>query len=77
VVALRLVSGSRRVRTPRREQPEALEPGYFVALDNEPIESGIIMRVDVMPGNVQADIVLGPDGRARAFRVVNAVNRNF
>ena len=47
-----------------------------MALDDEPFESGVIMRVDVKPGNIQADIVFGPDGRAHAFRLVNASNRN-
>jgi hypothetical protein len=64
----------RRVRRVRRPPPE---PAYFVALDDEPFESGVIMRVDVKPGNVQADIVFGPDGRAHAFRLVNAAQRNF
>jgi hypothetical protein len=64
----------RRVRRVRRPAPEQ---AYFVALDDEPFESGVIMRVDVKPGNVQADIVFGPDGRAHAFRLVNAAQRNF
>jgi hypothetical protein len=64
-------------RRPRRVRPTAPEPAYFVALDDEPFESGVIMRMDVKPGNVQADIVFGPDGRARAFRLVNATQRNF
>jgi hypothetical protein len=65
------------LRRPRRLHPTAPEPAYFVALDNEPFESGVIMRMDVTPGNVQADIVFGPDGRARAFRLVNATQRKF
>ena len=52
-------------------------PEYFVALDDEPFDSGFIMRVDVQPGNAQADIVFGPDGRAHAFRLVAAAQRNF
>jgi hypothetical protein len=64
-------------RRPRRVRPAVAEPTYFVALDDEPFESGVIMRMDVKPGNVQADIVFGPDGRARAFRLVNATQRNF
>jgi hypothetical protein len=64
----------RRARRVRRAAPEQ---AYFVALDDEPFESGVIMRVDVKPGNVQADIVFGPDGRAHAFRLVNAAQRNF
>ncbi|MCX6628714.1 MAG: zf-HC2 domain-containing protein [Candidatus Solibacter sp.] len=64
-------------RRARRVRQSAPEPAYFVALDDEPFESGVIMRVDVKPGNVQADIVFGPDGRAHAFRLVNASQRNF
>jgi anti-sigma factor RsiW len=64
-------------RRARRVRATAPEPAYFVALDNEPFESGVIMRVDVKPGNVQADIVFGPDGRAHAFRLVNASQRGF
>ena len=64
-------------RRPRRIRQTAPEPAYFVALDDEPFESGVIMRVGVKPGNLQADIVFGPDGRARAFRLVNATQRNF
>ena len=64
-------------RRPRRVRPTPPEPAYFVALDDQPFESGVIMRMDVTPGNVQADIVFGPDGRARAFRLVNATQRNF
>jgi len=44
---------------------------YFLALDDDPIESGIIMRVAVEPGNAQADIVFDPHGRARAIRLVS------
>ena len=62
----------RRVRKARKAVPDR---EYFIALDNEPFESGVIMRVDVKPGNVQADVVFGPDGRAHAFRLVNAVQR--
>jgi hypothetical protein len=64
-------------RRPRRVRRTVPETAYFVALDDEPFESGVIMRVDVKPGNAQADIVFGPDGRAHAFRLVNAAQRNF
>jgi hypothetical protein len=62
------------VRRATRTVPEA---GDFVALDDEPFESGIIMRVAVTPGKTQADIVFGPDGRARAFRLVKAPRQNY
>ena len=64
----------RRVRRVRQAAPDT---AYFVALDDEPFESGVIMRMDVKPGKVQADIVFGPDGRAHAFRLVNASQHNF
>jgi anti-sigma factor RsiW len=64
-------------RRVRRVRPTAPEIAHFVALDDEPFESGVIMRMAVKPGNVQADIVFGPDGRARAFRMVNATQRSF
>ena len=51
--------------------------GDFVALDDEPFESGVIMRVAITPGKAQADIVFGPDGRARAFRLVQAPRQKF
>ncbi len=43
---------------------------YFVALDDQPIESGVIMRMAIQPGNTQADIVVDSTGRARAIRLV-------
>jgi anti-sigma factor RsiW len=55
---------------PRRAVRPVSDAGDFVALDDEPFESGVIMRVAVTPGKTQADIVFGPDGRARAFRLV-------
>ena len=56
--------------TVRRTPRPVADAGDFVALDDEPFESGVIMRVAVTPGKTQADIVFGPDGRARAFRLV-------
>jgi anti-sigma factor RsiW len=67
------VAPSRRVvaqRTPRAKLADA-----FIALDNEPIESGIVMRVE-LPGSTPADIVFSPDGRARAVRLVSGTQRN-
>ncbi|MEO8597091.1 MAG: zf-HC2 domain-containing protein [Candidatus Solibacter sp.] len=69
-----VVPASRTVRSVRKPSPAE---EVFVALDDEPFESGVIMRVDVKPGNLQADVVFGPDGRARAFRLVKANNRNL
>jgi hypothetical protein len=43
----------------------------FIALDNEPFETGLVVRVALGPDEVQADVVFSPDGRARAYRLVN------
>jgi hypothetical protein len=58
-------------RVPPRKRRPAPPRDYFLALDNEPIESGVIMRVAIEPGNAQADIVFDPGGRARAIRLVS------
>jgi len=57
----------RRV-VPAKPKPQ-LE--YYVKLDDEPIESGIVVRVSLDDGQLPADVILGPDGRARAIRLVN------
>ena len=44
---------------------------YYVALDDEPIEAGVVVRVGLGGGQVPADVIFGPDGRARAIRLVN------
>jgi anti-sigma factor RsiW len=44
---------------------------YYVKLDDEPIETGIVVRVGLDGGQVPADVILGPDGRARAIRLVS------
>lgn len=63
---------ARPVRAPSRRVRRATQAmDYFLALDDEPIESGVVMRVGVDPGNLQADIVFGPDGRAHAIRLVS------
>lgn len=44
---------------------------YYVALDDEPIETGLVIRVGLDGGQVPADVIVGPDGRARAIRLVS------
>jgi hypothetical protein len=67
-----IAAARRRIRQPKLRLPTV--NNRFLALDDEPIETGVIMRVGVEPGNVQADIVFGQDGRAHAIRLVNARN---
>jgi anti-sigma factor RsiW len=42
----------------------------FVRLDDEPLETGTIVRVSAENGDVQADLLMGPDGRAHAIRLI-------
>ena len=58
------VSRSRVVR-PRR----APRPQYYLALDDQPIETGTVMRVAFESG-IQADVIVDSDGRPRAIRAV-------
>jgi hypothetical protein len=44
---------------------------YFLRLDDEPIETGTLVRVGAENGDVQAELILGPDGRAHAIRVIS------
>jgi len=71
VQAVNTVPAARKVLA--RIRPKAAttpDMDYFVALDDQPIESGVIMRMAIQPGNTQADIVFDPAGRARAIRLV-------
>ena len=43
----------------------------FIALDNEPIETGVVVRVAFGPNQIQADVIVAPDGRPRAYRLVD------
>jgi anti-sigma factor RsiW len=57
-----------RRRLPAKPKPRV---EYYVALDDEPIEAGVVVRVGFSGGQVPADVIFGPDGRARAIRLVN------
>jgi hypothetical protein len=70
--------GTRHVMPPRARphtvanRPKTAENvKYFLALDDEPIDTGMMMRVALGDENVQADVIVGSDGRARAVRLVN------
>jgi len=55
----------RRVRRPAPPRNE------FVALDDEPFDTGVVLRMALGPAEVPADVLFGPDGRAHAIRFVN------
>ena len=58
------VSRSRSVRPRRVPRPQ-----YYLALDDQPIETGTVMRVAFESG-IQADVIVDSDGRPRAIRAV-------
>src|SRR5262249_38401408 len=43
----------------------------FVSLDDEPVETGIILRVALGEAGIPADVIFGTDGRAHAIRLVS------
>jgi len=46
----------------------------FVPLDDEPIDAGVVMRVALAEGQMQADVIYSSDGRPRAIRLVNNIS---
>jgi len=74
--ALPAAEPPRVVAAARKARPPAPRFDHFLALDDEPIESGIVMRVTV-PGSTPADIVFSPDGRARAIRLVDGASQHY
>jgi anti-sigma factor RsiW len=54
-----------------RPAPRATTPGEeFVRLDDDPIETATVVRISADNGALQADLIVGPDGRAHAIRIV-------
>jgi hypothetical protein len=60
----------RKKAAPSNPKPQ-LE--YYVALDDDPVEAGIVVRVALDGGRVPADVIVGTDGRAHAIRLVSNV----
>jgi len=67
-LAVLLVSPTAKPPAP---QALAIEKGAFLALDSEPIDAGLVVRVSLGPNHVQADVIVTAGGRARAYRLVN------
>jgi hypothetical protein len=65
----------RRILPPKHVAPSKPAPQleYFLALDDDPVEAGIVVRVALDNGRVPADVIVGADGRARAIRLVSSV----
>jgi hypothetical protein len=75
---VRLPVASAAAREPQRvhrlpaRRPMATPVQYYMALDEEPIDTGLVMRV-ALPSGVQADVIVDGDGRARAIRPVSTL----
>jgi anti-sigma factor RsiW len=59
---------------PRHSKRQPAKPrataDYYLALDDDPIETGVVMRVALGPAEVPADVIFDQDGRARAVRLI-------
>jgi hypothetical protein len=59
-----------RRRAARAAHPTPVQ--YYMALDEEPIDTGLVMRVALASG-MQADVIVDGDGRARAIRPISVM----
>jgi anti-sigma factor RsiW len=57
-----------RASAPKRSKPAPVQE--YLALDDEPIDTGVVMRVAFEGTGMQADVIFDADGRARAIRTV-------
>jgi anti-sigma factor RsiW len=57
-----------RAKSPKRAKPPNVQ--YYLALDDEPIDTGVVMRVALDGAGVQADVIFDAEGRPRAIRTV-------
>jgi len=64
----------RRIPRPPVRPARATAVQYYVGLDEEPIETGLVMRV-ALPSGIQADVIVDGDGRPRAIRPIQAVGK--
>jgi anti-sigma factor RsiW len=75
VVTLAASTPARLASARRPKRPAAPKPQIgdtFLALDNDPIEAGVVLRVALGPREVPADVIIDSDGRPRAIRLVNS-----
>jgi anti-sigma factor RsiW len=62
---------SRAVKPVGRVSTKPQSDDGFVALDDEPVDIGVVLRVALGPKGVPADVIFGSDGRPHAIRLVN------
>jgi anti-sigma factor RsiW len=62
---------ARVARAKSAPRPKAVQTDYYLALDDEPIDVGVVMRVALdSAAAVQADVIFDAEGRPRAIRPV-------
>jgi anti-sigma factor RsiW len=62
---------AKAVRAKSARHPKPPETDYYLALDDEPIDTGLVMRVALDgAAAVQADVIFDAEGRPRAIRPV-------
>lgn len=65
-------SRARQARPVKRQVPSEVRSSEdFVSLDDEPISTGVVLRVELGPKGIPADVIFGSDGRPHAIRLVN------
>jgi anti-sigma factor RsiW len=57
-------------RVPAKARRRRTQTQYFLAFDDEPIDTGTVMRV-ALDGGVEADLIVDASGRPRAIRPVH------
>ena len=62
---------TRQARPAKKFPSEVRSSDDFVSLDDEPIGTGVVLRVELGPKGVPADVIFGSDGRPHAIRLVN------
>jgi len=70
-------AAGRPTRTLKRPAPRDVRSSEdFVSLDDEPISTGVVLRVELGPKGIPADVIFGSDGRPHAIRLVNNKSRH-
>jgi len=64
------------VRAKTARHAKSPETDYYLALDDEPIDTGVVMRVALdSAASVQADVIFDAEGRPRAIRPLKASSK--
>ncbi len=63
-------------RAKSTHHPKPAETDYYLALDDEPIDMGVVMRVALdSAASVQADVIFDAEGRPRAIRPLKPTSK--